>query len=331
MLFIGDDWAEAHHDIEIEDDTGRLLVRRRLLEGLAGISMLHELVAEHLDPAGEPDQVMVGIETERGSWVQALLGAGYVVYPINPMQVARYRERHSTSGAKSDPGDAHLLAEIVRLDRAHHRPIAGDSEIAEHEAQLVSDIDVIGVVPVNRAKASLSRNRWTPAVSPTIRAAGSTPQPGMASSDGASWRTRSRSSCSSPKIWLLRSWQAQQQFPGEPSHHTVEPVELGQQLRHQGVPAQPTGCGSPSGPRPSIGLAPATLGHRRSTGQPPTGGSDDGSPPTRTHPGVGIGFLGQPPRPGQQVEVAFGVSSDRLLIDPTPHLVDRDDGVRALM
>ena len=132
MLFIGDDWAEAHHDIEIEDDTGRLLVRRRLLEGLAGISMLHELVAEHLDPAGEPDQVMVGIETERGSWVQALLGAGYVVYPINPMQVARYRERHSTSGAKSDPGDAHLLAEIVRLDRAHHRPIAGDSEIAEH-------------------------------------------------------------------------------------------------------------------------------------------------------------------------------------------------------
>jgi hypothetical protein len=53
-------------------------------------------------------------------------------YAINPLQVARYRERHSTSGAKSDPGDAHLLAEIVRLDRAHHRRIARDSEIAEH-------------------------------------------------------------------------------------------------------------------------------------------------------------------------------------------------------
>ena len=75
---------------------------------------------------------MVGIETERGPWVQALLAAGYMVYAINPLQVARYRERHSTSGAKSDPADAHLLAEIVRLDRAHHRPIAGDSEIAEH-------------------------------------------------------------------------------------------------------------------------------------------------------------------------------------------------------
>ena len=103
MLFIGDDWAEAHHDIEIEDEAGRLLVRKRLPEGLAGVTLLHELVAEHLDPAGEPDQVLVGIETERGPWVQALLATGYLVYAINPLQVARYRERHSTSGAKSDP------------------------------------------------------------------------------------------------------------------------------------------------------------------------------------------------------------------------------------
>ena len=132
MLFIGDDWAEAHHDIEIEDEAGRVLARRRLPEGLAGITMLHELVAEHLDPTAEPDQVLIGIETERGPWVQALLAAGYVVFAINPMQVARYRERHSTSGAKSDPADAHLLAEIVRQDRGHHRPVAGDSELAEH-------------------------------------------------------------------------------------------------------------------------------------------------------------------------------------------------------
>jgi hypothetical protein len=132
VLFIGDDWAEAHHDIEIEDETGRMLARRRLPEGLAGITRLHELVAEHLDPTAEPDQVLIGIETERGPWVQALLAAGYVVFAINPLQVARYRERHSPSGAKSDAADAHLLAEIIRLDRAHHRRIAGDSEIAEH-------------------------------------------------------------------------------------------------------------------------------------------------------------------------------------------------------
>ena len=99
---------------------------------------MHALIAEHmpaswteLDPAEVAGRVRIGIETDRGMWVQALLAAGYQVHAINPMSVARYRERHSTSGAKSDQGDAHVLAEIVRLDHAHHRQIAGDSPIAE--------------------------------------------------------------------------------------------------------------------------------------------------------------------------------------------------------
>ena len=132
MLLLGDDWAEAHHDIELEDDQGRLLVRRRLPEGVAGLAALHSLVGDHLQEGEEPGQVLVGIETDRGPWVQALIAAGYTVYPINPLQAARYRERHAVSGAKSDPGDAHVLAEIVRLDRAHHRPMAGDTALAEH-------------------------------------------------------------------------------------------------------------------------------------------------------------------------------------------------------
>jgi len=131
MLFVGDDWAEAHHDVELQDDAGRVLVRRRLPEGVAGLAQLHALIADHLRDDDEPSSVLVGIETDRGAWVQALIATGYLVYPINPMQVARYRQRHATSGAKSDPGDAHVLAEIVRTDRAHHRPAAGDSEQAE--------------------------------------------------------------------------------------------------------------------------------------------------------------------------------------------------------
>ncbi|WP_131104672.1 IS110 family transposase [Ornithinimicrobium sufpigmenti] len=138
MLFIGDDWAEDHHDVELVDDQGRILVRRRLPEGLGGVTRLHALVAEHapqewadLDPAEAAAQVVVGIETDRGPWVGALVAAGYTVYGLNPMSVARYRERHSTSGAKSDTADAHLLAEIVRLDRAHHRQVAGDSPTGE--------------------------------------------------------------------------------------------------------------------------------------------------------------------------------------------------------
>jgi Transposase/Transposase IS116/IS110/IS902 family len=139
MLFVGDDWAEEHHDVEILDAAGKRLGRARLPEGMAGMTRLHELVAEHLDDdAVDPESgmladghVVVGIETDRGPWVTALLAAGYQVFAINPMSAARYRERHSTSGAKSDPGDAHVLAEIVRLDRDHHRPVAGDSAQVE--------------------------------------------------------------------------------------------------------------------------------------------------------------------------------------------------------
>ena len=120
MLFVGDDWAEDHHDIEVEDEAGQRLARQRLPEGLAGISRLHALIAacmpaEWADlPEGEAaGRVKVGIETERGPWVQALVAAGYEVFALNPVSVARYRERHSTSGAKSDAADAHLAGGAV--------------------------------------------------------------------------------------------------------------------------------------------------------------------------------------------------------------------------
>ena len=138
MLFVGDDWAEDHHDVELVDETGRRLGRARLPEGIEGIARLHALIAEQMgeewaeaDGEEEPAQVVVGMETDRGPWVAALVAAGYQVFAINPMAVARYRERHGTSGAKSDAGDAHVLAEIVRLDRAHHRPVAADSALVE--------------------------------------------------------------------------------------------------------------------------------------------------------------------------------------------------------
>ena len=138
MLFVGDDWAEDHHDIEIVDEKGRRVAQRRLPEGLDGVSRLHALIAAampaewaELEEGEAAARVKVGIETERGPWVAALVAAGYEVFAINPMSTARYRERHSTSGAKSDAGDVHVLAEIVRLDRAHHRPVAVDSDNGE--------------------------------------------------------------------------------------------------------------------------------------------------------------------------------------------------------
>ncbi len=128
MIFVGDDWAEAHHDVYLCDEAGTKLAARRVSEGVAGIAVLHELIAAHVD---EPAEVVVGIETDRGLWVQALVAAGYGVYAVNPRAASRYRDRHSVSGAKSDPGDAKMLAELVRTDRHNHRLVAGDTATAE--------------------------------------------------------------------------------------------------------------------------------------------------------------------------------------------------------
>ncbi|MCA2246079.1 MULTISPECIES: IS110 family transposase [Mycobacterium] len=128
MIFIGDDWAEDHHDVHVMNEAGKQLAWRRLPEGLTGIRELHELIVAH---AEEPDQVILGIETDRGLWVEALSAAGYQVFAINPLAVARYRDRHHVSGAKSDASDAKLLADLVRTDRHNHRRIAGDSAQSE--------------------------------------------------------------------------------------------------------------------------------------------------------------------------------------------------------
>ena len=108
-----------------------MLARARLPEGIAGITRLHALIGQFAGPDTEPGEVAAGIETDRGLWVTALRAAGYTVYAINPRQVSRYRERHGTSGAKSDKGDAHTLAGMVRTDSHQLRPVAGDSAGAE--------------------------------------------------------------------------------------------------------------------------------------------------------------------------------------------------------
>jgi transposase len=127
LLFVGDDWAEDHHDVELMDAAGRRLAKARLPEGVAGIARLHAMIAEQLGEDTDEAEVLIGIETERGPWVAALLAAGYTVYAVNPLQAARYRQRHGVSGAKSDSADAHILADMVRTDAHQLRPVAADS------------------------------------------------------------------------------------------------------------------------------------------------------------------------------------------------------------
>lgn len=127
-VFIGHDWAENHHDIYLEDADGRCLHRGRVDDGLVGVAKFHAVVAEHAD---DPADVLIASETDRGLFVTALVAAGYAVIAINPMSTARYRERISTSGAKSDHGDARTLAAVARLDGHNHRRLESDSALAD--------------------------------------------------------------------------------------------------------------------------------------------------------------------------------------------------------
>jgi len=128
MIFVGVDWAEAHHDVFVEDEGGKRLAGGRLPEGVEGIARFHDLVGGRVD---DPAEVVVGIETDRGLFVAALVAAGYLVFAVNPLSTSRYRDRHSTSGAKSDPGDAKVLADMVRTDRHNHRLVATDSDTVQ--------------------------------------------------------------------------------------------------------------------------------------------------------------------------------------------------------
>jgi hypothetical protein len=125
--------GRPHHDVELQNEAGRVLGWAKLPEGVTGIARLYAMIGEHLDEDEEP-MVVVGIETERGPWVRALIAAGCQVYAVNPLQAARFRERLGVSGAKSDTKDAHVLADMVRTDRHQLRLVAGDSAEAEAEA-----------------------------------------------------------------------------------------------------------------------------------------------------------------------------------------------------
>ena len=128
-VFCGIDWAEAHYDVALVDDAGAVLARKRISDDSVGYQVLVGLLGEHGDRQDDP--IPVAIETPRGLLVACLRRTGRQIYAINPLSVARYRERHSVARAKSDRVDAELLANILRTDRHAHRPLPADSELAQ--------------------------------------------------------------------------------------------------------------------------------------------------------------------------------------------------------
>jgi Transposase len=103
MLYLGIDWAEAHHDVCLLDEAGARLGKARVPDGIEGLARIHDLVGAQ---TSNPETVVIWIETDRGLLVQGLVATGYQVYALNPFAVSRYRDRHTVSRARSDPGDA---------------------------------------------------------------------------------------------------------------------------------------------------------------------------------------------------------------------------------
>jgi transposase len=125
-VWCGIDWAEDHHDITLVDETAQVVARHRISDDPEGYRQLLAVLVAAGDAPGE--QIPVAIETPRGLLVACLRATGRPVYAINPLAVARYRDRHRVARAKSDHADAVCLANILRTDRAAHRPLPADSE-----------------------------------------------------------------------------------------------------------------------------------------------------------------------------------------------------------
>lgn len=124
VWFLGDDWSDEFHDVVLMDEAGEVVMCRRLPSGLVGIGQLEEMLG---GLGVDPSEVMVGIETDQGLWVEYLLGAGFTVFAPNPKSVARYRERRRPGGGKTDRTDARVLADMVRTDSHVLRPLRGNS------------------------------------------------------------------------------------------------------------------------------------------------------------------------------------------------------------
>jgi transposase len=133
-VYCGIDWAEEHHDVALVDDAGTVITRLRITDDATGYRQLVELLADAGDTVEE--RIPVAIETSRGLLVACLRATGRQVYAINPVAVARYRDRYTVSGKKSDRTDAVVLANILRTDRDVHRPLPADSELVQAIAVL---------------------------------------------------------------------------------------------------------------------------------------------------------------------------------------------------
>lgn len=137
MWYVGLDWADTHHDVEVLDEAGHRVGSRRFAHSHQG---LNELKAFLLDIAASPDQLACIVETSHGLLIAFLLEAGFLVYPVNPKSANQMRK---AAGAKTDRIDAYLLAKTGRFDLAELRKLSPDSPTVHELKTLTRDQDAL--------------------------------------------------------------------------------------------------------------------------------------------------------------------------------------------
>jgi transposase len=137
MWYVGLDWADTHHDVEVLDEAGKRVGARRFAHSHDGLNELKQFL---LSIATSPEHLACIVETNHGLLITFLLEAGIPVYPVNPKSVNQLRK---SAGAKTDQIDAHLLAKIGRLELAELRRLEPDSPIVAELKTLTRDQDAL--------------------------------------------------------------------------------------------------------------------------------------------------------------------------------------------
>ncbi len=125
MAFHGGlDWGGASHALCIIDGAGQVVVRLEVRHDAAGLADM----AAKLKRVAPPADLPIAIERPSGLIVDTLVEAGHPVIPIHPNVVKACRPRYRAAGGKSDPGDAFMLADILRTDGHRFRPLLPTSD-----------------------------------------------------------------------------------------------------------------------------------------------------------------------------------------------------------
>jgi transposase len=119
LFFTGIDWAAETHAVCVLDAAGKIVAEFAIEHSADGIAVLLRRLARF----GDPDDLPVAIERPDGRLVDLLLEAGHPVVPVKPNAIKTWRDGEVLSGAKSDAGDAAVIAEYLRL-RAHKLRVA---------------------------------------------------------------------------------------------------------------------------------------------------------------------------------------------------------------